>query len=250
MNWPSGSRHQEIGSTVSTESTESAESMTNIMIVEDDEETRQALVNSLSEQADFAVIAAKGNVAEAMSFLASEEAARLDVMLVDLGLPDGAGQDIIRAATNRPEPLEVMVITVFGDEKNVVSAIEAGAAGYLLKDAAGESIADAVTQLLAGGSPITPVIARHILKRFKHEPAEQTNRDAAATPRLTPREVEVLQMVARGYTNNEIGDLLNLSFHTVNSHVKQIYRKLSVRSRSEAVFEASQLGIIDLHRGG
>ncbi len=229
--------------------------VTQLVIVEDDAETRQGLVSGLSAQAGFTVVSALGSVAEAMAFLQSSQADQLDVMLVDLGLPDGAGQDIIRAATSRPQPIEVLVITVFGDEKNVVSAIEAGAAGYLLKDAEDARIADAVNQLLAGGSPITPVIARHILKRFKHEAPAQPQADASGSSeaadmhQLTPREVEVLQMVARGYTNNEIGELLSVSFHTVNSHVKHIYRKLSVRSRSEAVFEASQLGIIDLHRG-
>ncbi|MEM9624452.1 MAG: response regulator transcription factor [Pseudomonadota bacterium] len=231
--------------------------MPNIMIVEDDEQTRSGLIATLSTEKEFKVVSAKANVAEAMTYLASDEAAALDVLLVDLGLPDGAGQDIIRAAASRPKPIEVMVITVFGDERNVVSAIEAGAAGYLLKDAAANSITEAVHELLAGGSPITPVIARHILRRFKPDPVpEPKAHDEAldgtldeALPHLTPRETEVLQMVARGYTNNEIGELLGMSFHTVNSHVKQIYRKLSVRSRSEAVFEATQLGIISLQRG-
>ena len=205
-------------------------------------------------QPGFEIIAAVGCVADACEFLAQDSG--VDVLLVDLGLPDGSGVEIIRYAVSLAAPPEIMVITVFGDEKHVVSAIEAGASGYLLKDEDAATIGHSIEQLLAGGSPITPVVARHILKRFKpdSEPdkaaeppklGREINPDQI--PQLTPREAEVLQLVARGYTNNEIGELFNVSFHTINSHVKHIYRKLSVRSRSEAVYEASQLGLIDLH---
>ncbi len=241
--------------------------VTRLMVVEDDAQTRAGLVDSLASHAQFEVVAAPGTVKDALAILADDNIAPLDVLLVDLGLPDGSGATVIEAATSQVPPAEVLVITVFGDEKHVISAIEAGAAGYLLKDTAPEGITEAVEQLLAGGSPITPVIARHILKRFQPPPAAafdgmaskapasdadgsaDSRNSAAEIPNLTPREIEVLQMVSRGYTNNEIGELLSLSFHTVNSHVKHIYRKLAVRSRSEAVFEASQLGIIDLQPG-
>jgi DNA-binding NarL/FixJ family response regulator len=160
---------------------------------------------------------------------------------------------VIKFAASKNTPPEILVITVFGDERHVVSAIEAGAAGYLLKDAHPTAVADAIFQLLEGGSPITPIIARHVLKRFKVglEPAA-TKGDAAPASEivhkvhLTPRETEVLNLVSRGYSNNEIADLLKMSFHTVTSHIKHIYVKLSVRSRSEAVFEAAQMGILDL----
>lgn len=229
--------------------------MTRLMVVEDDVQTRAGLVNSLVSHEGFEVVAATGTVKEAMAALNDERIAPIDVLLVDLGLPDGPGEAVIQAATTRERPAEVLVITVFGDEKHVISAIEAGAAGYLLKDTTPQGVTNAVEQLLAGGSPITPVIARHILKRFQPTPAPAEDapampqQDDADLPHLTPREIEVLQMVSRGYTNNEIGELLSLSFHTVHSHVKHIYRKLSVRSRSEAVFEANQLGIIDLRPG-
>ena len=179
------------------------------------------------------VLALAGTVAEGVAALDRQP----DVVLVDLGLPDGSGETVIRAATARDPAPDVMVITVFGDERHVISAIEAGAAGYLLKDSEPEAMVAAITDLVAGGSPITPVIARHILTRFQSAPSSAP--EAAA---------EELQLVARGYSNNEIGGLLELSFHTVTSHIKHIYRKLSVRSRSEAVFEASQMGIIELQR--
>lgn len=222
-----------------------------ILIVEDDPETRAGLSQHIEANADLSLVDAVGSVAAALDVLNTENTT-VDVLLVDLGLPDGSGEDVIRHARNLPTPPEIMVITVFGDERHVISAIEAGASGYLLKDASSESLGDAVRDLLAGGSPITPVIARHILKRFSVDPPKppspQQEEVTEDVPHLTPRETEVLGMVARGYTNNEIAELLEMSFHTVTSHIKHIYRKLSVRSRSEAIFEASQLGILDLNR--
>lgn len=217
-----------------------------VLLVEDVLETRQALADAIVGDDRLELLAAVGTVAEARAEL--KRGPR--VVLVDLGLPDGSGTEIIaEAATLDPAP-EIMVITVFADDRYVLRAIEAGAAGYLLKDAAPEAVADAIHQLLDGGSPITPAIARQLLKRFS---AGAPSADALrASPRpsdeacglLTAREQEVLALVARGYSNNEIAGLLEVSFHTITSHVKHIYRKLSVRSRSEAVFEATRIGII------
>ncbi len=211
-----------------------------VLIVEDDPEMRAHLARCIEAHPELSVQAIVGSLAAGMAALADQP----DVLLVDLGLPDGRGDQLIRAAVARKEPPDVLVMTVFGDERHVISAIEAGASGYLLKDAAADEVATAVLDLLAGGSPMTPAIARHILKRF--QPPART-RPESDVPRLTPREIEVLELAARGYSNAEIASLLGMSFHTVTSHGKQIYRKLSVRSRSEAVFEAAQLGIIDLH---
>ena len=134
-----------------------------------------------------------------------------------------------------------MVVTVFGDEKSVLGAIEAGARGYLLKDESAEGVGVAILQLLAGGSPITPAIAQHLILRFQ-ERAPSAEREAG--PALSKRELEVLELVVKGFTFGEIAGLLALSPHTVGTFVRRIYRKLEVRSRGEAVFEALQLGIV------
>ncbi len=216
-----------------------------ILIVEDDPQTRATLQDNVASVSDFEVVDAVGSVAEALEALDHP----VEVLLVDLGLPDGSGESVIRHAAGLSPAPEIMVVTVFGDEHHVINAIEAGASGYLLKDAHPQAIGEAVRELLNGGSPITPVIARHILKRFNASPAPEPAADATADePRLTPREQEVLSLVSRGYTNSEIARLLTMSFHTVTSHIKHIYKKLSVRSRSEAIFEASQLGLIDIHK--
>ena len=217
--------------------------MTSVLIVEDNEETRAALKENVRQHPVLEVMADVATVAEALVALRSGP----EVILVDLDLPDGSGIDVIRQAASLQPPPEIMVITVFGDEKHVLSAIEAGASGYLLKDADSGAVAEAILQLVAGGSPITPVIARQILKRFAGSQDAEPEKDRNS-PQLTARETEVLSLVSRGFSNNEIADLLEVSFHTVTSHIKQIYRKLSVRSRSAAVFEAMQLGIIDIQR--
>jgi len=210
-----------------------------ILIVEDDEPTRERLVRALAAHADeIELAAAVGTCREALLALRSDPP---EVLLVDLDLPDGNGIELIRAARNLSADTLSMVVTVFGDEKSVLGAIEAGARGYLLKDESADAVGVAILQLLAGGSPITPAIAQHLILRFQ-ERAPAAEREAG--PALSKRELEVLELVVKGFTFGEIAGLLALSPHTIGTFVRRIYRKLEVRSRGEAVFEALQLGIV------
>lgn len=213
-----------------------------IGIIEDHLETRDRLKRMINQHDQLNVSAEAGNMVEGHKMLRDE---KLDVLLVDLGLPDGSGIDLIAEAAEKSPNTDIMVVTVFGDERNVIRAIEAGASGYLLKDGTNEYISDAILQLIDGGSPISPNIARHILARFKApaaiDPEPELEEDK---PSLTPRELDVLKLIAKGFRYEEIGDILDISYHTVTSHIKQIYRKLSVHSRGEAVFEATRLGIV------
>jgi DNA-binding NarL/FixJ family response regulator len=212
-----------------------------ILVVEDDEPTRGRLVRALSAHAEeLELAAAVGTCAEALRALRSDPP---EVLLVDLDLPDGHGIELIRAARALSADTQAMVVTVFGDEKSVLGAIEAGARGYLLKDESAEGVGAAILQLLAGGSPITPAIAQHLILRFQARPPS-AGREAG--PALSKRELEVLELVVKGFTFGEIAGLLGLSPHTVGTFVRRIYRKLEVRSRGEAVFEALQLGIVKL----
>jgi len=161
-----------------------------------------------------------------------------DVLLTDLGLPDGSGIDLIRQAYAQGA-VESIVITVFGDESHMMGAIEAGATGYLLKNSALESVGDAIVEMLDGGSPISPSIARALIRRVA---PPDTAREVPVE--LTQREQEVLNLITKGLNYREISSTLGISYHTVASHVKHIYRKLQVGSRSEAVFEAAQMGLI------
>lgn len=212
-----------------------------VLLVEDDAPTRERLSQIIAGHEQFELLAACECLSEGLSEL---EKCSPDVLLTDLGLPDGHGTTLIRAARNKDECIEIMVVSVFADERNVLNAIEAGAAGYLLKDGSSDYIADSILELVAGGSPISPSIARHLLRRFNKPPKITEKNDSV--PNLTKRETEVLQGVAKGLTYIEVSDMLGMSPNTITSHIKHIYRKLEVRSRSEAVFEAVQLGLIDI----
>ena len=170
-----------------------------------------------------------------------------DVLLVDLGLPDASGIEVIRHASRTLPKCECMVVTVFGDEEHVLASIEAGAAGYLLKDATPENFLAGIRELINGGSPISPIIARRLLKRFQSENGTVTAESAGGTAddvALSQREKEILHLASKGFNYPEMGKLMGISPHTVTSHVKKIYRKLAVHSRGEAVFEANRMGLI------
>ncbi len=213
-----------------------------VLIIEDDGPTRERLSEVITAHTRLQVAAAVGTCGEASRCLARTY---LDVMLVDLGLPDGSGIDLIQESRNHPTPPEVMVLTVFGDERHVIAAIEAGACGYLLKDEDSAQIGSAITDLLAGHSPISPAIARHVLKRLQSSSARADQGTGVPSP-LTNREQQILGFIARGFTYAEIAKTLFISTTTVTSHIQNIYRKMEVKSRSEAVFEAVQMGIIQL----
>ncbi len=225
--------------------------MPSVYLVEDDAVTRTALAARIDALADHRVELAAATCAEIRSAI---EARAPDVLLVDLGLPDGDGLEVIRSAVARWPGLRVMVITVFGDERRVVAALKAGASGYLLKDDSSIEIGAALEQLLAGGAPISPAIARHLIAHFRAEPAATgtttpstrgaTRRDAGEALHLSERERELLQLAAKGFTYAEIAKMLAIMPNTVASYTKRIYTKLSVGSRAEAVFEASRLGLL------
>ncbi len=208
-----------------------------VLLVEDDDNTRERLARIVDAHARLEIVAAVATLAEARTALAAQDPR---VLLVDIGLPDGNGIELIREARDSHPRAEAMVITVFADEQHVVAALEAGAGGYLLKDGSSEYVAESILQLVAGGSPISAAIARHLLKRFR----KPTAPPGEATP-LTAREGEVLELVAKGFAYAEIADMLGMSVNTLTSHIKHIYRKLEVRSRGEAVFEALQRGLLE-----
>ena len=215
-----------------------------VLIVEDEPEFMRRFADAVLGDAGLALLGAVSNGQAAKALLDRQ---RPDVLLVDLGLPDISGIEVIQHAQQRHPDCDVLVVTMFGDDAHVVGAIEAGAAGYLLKDAAPERIAAAVHELRGGGAPISPSIARRILSRLRgNAPVGTASRQAPleqASP-LTARETELLRMVAKGLSFDTIGELLEISPHTVVAHVKKIYRKLAVHSRGEAVYEASQLGLL------
>jgi DNA-binding NarL/FixJ family response regulator len=211
-----------------------------VLLVEDDAPTCWRLQDALA-QAGFEVRAA-ANLTEARACLAQGPP---KVLLTDLQLPDGHGVDLIRETRQRFPETEIMVISILGDEESVISAITVGATGYLLKDAFPTDIAATVHELVAGHSPISASIARFIVRRTQGH-AERSPEPQLNTAKLTPREIDILWGIAKGFSYAEIADHLGLSRQTVPGHIKNIYRKLEVHTRGEAVFEALQQGLIRL----
>jgi len=216
--------------------------MSRVLIVEDDPSFRNRYLAILAHDPSFEVV---GSVDTAKDAMAKLESTRPDILLVDLGLPDLSGIEVIRRATALLPDCESMVVTVFGDEEHVLASIEAGASGYLLKDASEDSFLSGIRELIAGGSPISPIIARRLLRRFQPAPTSPATQLSTETDvALSEREREILLLASKGYNYPEMGKLMGISPHTVTSHVKKIYRKLAVHSRGEAVFEAQRMGLI------
>jgi DNA-binding NarL/FixJ family response regulator len=218
-----------------------------VAIVEDDPSFRDALSKVLEATPDMLLANIAGTRTEGLAMLQGPPA---DVLLVDLGLPDGSGIDVIRAAILRWPSCNIMVSTNFGDETHVMRSIEAGAAGYLLKDSSPAKIVDEIRSLASGGSPISPIIARQVLARFRAAaPADVAASPAAAistetSALLSTREKEVLDYITRGFTAQEIARLMQLSPFTVRTFVRRIYSKLKVTSKTEAIYEARTLGLL------
>jgi DNA-binding NarL/FixJ family response regulator len=211
-----------------------------ILLVEDDPPTNWRLKDAL-EKAGFDVEAAM-TLAEAR---ASLQKRKPRVLLTDLQLPDGHGVELIRETRARLPDTEIMVISILGDEESVISAITVGATGYILKDAFPTDIAATVRELVAGHSPISASIARFIVRRTQST-AEPPPGPQLNTTKLTPREIDILWGIAKGFSYAEIASHLGMSKQTVPGHIKSIYRKLEVHTRGEAVFEAVQQGLIKL----
>ena len=215
-----------------------------VLLVEDDAPTRARLAQAIESHTDLRLVGAVGTCAEARDALLARDP---EVLLTDLELPDGSGTDVIRFVRQRGARTLCMVITVFGDEQHVVSAIEAGALGYLLKDATAEAIGRAVLDMVAGGSPMSAPVARYLLKRFGPSRPDAPDAPApAGAPVLSTREHEVLGYIVKGFTYAEIARLAGLSAHTVATYVRRIYGKLEVHSRGEAVYEALAAGLVSV----
>ncbi|KAB0585188.1 response regulator transcription factor [Ideonella dechloratans] len=208
-----------------------------VVIVEDDERVRCAFSAILQTAEDMRLLGMAADVGEGLALL---DATRPDVLLVDLGLPSGSGIQLIRHAQAHLPDTDVMVVTVFGDEPHVMASLEAGATGYLLKDTHAGDLIEQIRSLRAGGSPISPVIARQLLLRL----APQGSQPLADEALLSPQERQVLTYSAKGFSFDEIASMLGLSRHTMMTYVKRSYRKLQVHSKTEAIYEARKLGLV------
>ena len=163
------------------------------------------------------------------------------IVLVDIGLPDGSGLEAVRACGQADWPVDAIVVSIFGEDSRVIEAIQAGAKGYILKGGGLAKIGEDILTVLAGGSPISPAIARHLLVLLQDtQPVAPTDQ----IPVLTERETEILRAIAQGYKRHEIGARLGISAGTVGNHITSIYRKLEVGSNMEAVARATKIGML------
>jgi DNA-binding NarL/FixJ family response regulator len=222
-----------------------------LLIVEDDalmQKRLRGLLMSLGYEASALFVA--GNIKEARALRGEQPFA---MALIDIHLPDGSGIDLIRDWHGDDPALAILVVSAWSDSALIVSAIQAGATGYLLKQRDDGEIAQSLRAALQGGAPIDPFVARHILAAVASAPATDAAADTAAgalpaaparTGRLTAREIEILGLVSRGLTNREIADSLCLTSETVGWYTKNIYKKLAVSTRTEAVFAARERGLL------
>lgn len=161
---------------------------------------------------------------------------RPDVALINLVLPDGDGCKLIAELWQQASPVASLVSTILSDEGSVIRAIEAGARGYFLKDGSTADLVKAIRIVHEGGVPLSPQVAKHLLKRI--------SLTSSANEGLTSREVEILRQIAQGSTIGETAEALFISWHTANTHVKNIYAKLAVNNRAQAINQARLRGLI------
>jgi DNA-binding NarL/FixJ family response regulator len=218
-----------------------------VAIVDDDLMFSQAVISAVVQTTDMEMCGSARDKSSGMELLKKAPA---DVLLVDLGLPDGTGLDVIRQARIAWPQCDIMVVTVFGDKKNVLAAIAAGALGYLLKDMSAKQIKSEIRTICAGGSAISPAIARALLSHLSEQSAQRVPPVKTAfeattdieADQLTAREYEVLSLANKGFTYEEVARTMGITLHTVKTHVKRSYTKLQVNSKTQAIYELQRLG--------
>ncbi len=209
-----------------------------LMIVDDHTVVRDGLASMLERQDDFEVVGRASNGLEAVERV---PALQPDVILMDLRMPELDGVEAMRRIHSERPETRFIVLTTYDSDQYIFDAIEAGAKGYLLKDTSREELFEAVRAVHRGESGIEPGVAARVLDRFA-----QLSREEAQAPLLSEREMEVLQLMAKGSANKQIALSLSISDSTVKTHVANIFQKLDVSGRTEAVTQALQIGIIAL----
>ncbi len=211
--------------------------MRHILIIEDHEDTRLWWLEHLAEVFSAARLQGVVTCEEARRLLA---AVQYDLALIDINLPDGSGIDLVREIKQKTPSTHCVISTTFDDDGHIFDALRAGAEGYLIKDQPHEEQILQLRKVLDGEPPLSPGVAGRILSFFTAPAA----RDEGFTEKLTRRECDVLQLLAKGYSRPETAEILGLSNNTVASYTKVIYQKLDVSRRAEAVVEALRLGLI------
>jgi DNA-binding NarL/FixJ family response regulator len=206
-----------------------------VALVEDHARTREGLVAEIAADAGFAVVGAFASMEAALPALDADPP---DVLLADIGLGGMSGIEGVRRYRARHPDALVLMLSVLGDDGHVFEAVCAGAHGYLLKDTPPEGLRAALRELVAGGAPMTPQVARRVVSMFRRVPVPDGDHG------LSPRELDVLRALGQGHSYKTAARALDLSVDTVRFHVRHIYAKLHVHSKSEAVLAALRRGIV------
>ncbi len=214
-----------------------------IYVLEDEARIREHLCDTIRGESRFVLAGAAGTLSAARDWLRNEHC-HFDVLMADVGLPDGSGLELIAECRDLRPEVESMVLSVFGDAENVFNALQAGASGYLLKSDSAEKIVEHILDLMAGGSPLSPTVARLLLNRTRQSSEHNVTLPQAQIDQLSAREISVLRLITLGYSYAEVADQLHVSLHTINAHIRNIYRKLRVNSRSAASNVALRAGLL------
>jgi DNA-binding NarL/FixJ family response regulator len=198
-----------------------------VAIVDDDDGVRTKLAHAVARFGDCACV---GQFASGEEALAQLPAAVPDVVLMDINLPGMNGIECVRQLKAAHPEIEFIMLTVYEDTESVFNALAAGASGYLLKLVTRQELLEAIARVHAGGSPMTSHIARKVVQSFRHPAPMEVE-----TTKLSPREQEVLEYLAKGFLYKEISGAMGISYDTVHNHIRHIYEKLHVRSRTQAV---------------
>lgn len=212
--------------------------LTRILLADDHGILRAGLRNLLNAEPGFEVI---GEAADGIQALEMAEQTHPDLILMDISMPNLGGIEVLQQLREKPNPSKVLMLTVHEDESLLKKAIRAGAAGYLVKRAAEAELLNAIRTVMDGDMYVHPSMTRALLKDLVPLPASKP----AAEHTLTHREVEILRMVARGYTNNQIAKKLTISARTVEGHRANLMGKLGLHSRVELVEYAEQHGLME-----
>jgi DNA-binding NarL/FixJ family response regulator len=210
-----------------------------VSIVEDDAQARKILAGWISRASGFRLAGEWGDAESALELIAQKQP---NVVLMDINLPGISGVEAVKKLKPLLPGTQFVMLTVYEDADHIYNALAAGATGYLLKQTSREELLGAVTDVHGGGSPMTSNIARKVVQSFK-----QNSVPAPPGEELSPREQEVLELLARGYLYKEIAERLNISVPTVNTYVRRMYEKLHVRSRAQAVAKYAHLSEPDPH---
>jgi DNA-binding NarL/FixJ family response regulator len=215
-----------------------------ILIVDDQSLFREALKTLLNASSDFEIVGDASNGEEALRMVLQYSP---DVVLMDLRMPIMDGVEATRRILQMNKPTRVIVLTTFDDDENVFEALRAGAVGYLLKDVSSEKLSEAIRAAHQGEYFLLPSITAKVVSEFSRisKPAPKNQESFLPDP-LSPREIEIIRLVATGASNKEIADKLVISEGTVKNHLSSILSKLSVRDRMQAVLKAKELGIITI----